>query len=71
VRPGAGRRLSETHRRAYDRAIEWAQTLSWSVCLLLGGKKKPCLSGAFVEADDGTRTHDLLHGKDVAADDSR
>src|SRR3990172_2959802 len=26
-------------------------------------KQKPRLSGAFFKADDGTRTHDLLHGK--------
>src|SRR3954465_15157754 len=26
-------------------------------------KKTPRLSGAFKGADDGTRTHDLLHGK--------
>jgi hypothetical protein len=27
------------------------------------GSEKPRDSGAFAEADDGTRTHDLLHGK--------
>jgi hypothetical protein len=26
-------------------------------------KKNPRASGGCVEADDGTRTHDLLHGK--------
>src|SRR4029453_19443661 len=25
--------------------------------------QKPRTSGAFLQADDGTRTHDLLHGK--------
>jgi hypothetical protein len=32
--------------------------------------KKPCLSGAFLKADDGTRTHDLLHGQESARGDS-
>jgi hypothetical protein len=27
------------------------------------GTRKPRLSGAFCEADEGTRTLDLLHGK--------
>ncbi len=34
------------------------------------GKEKPRLSGAFLGADDGIRTHDLLHGKAVSRGDS-
>jgi hypothetical protein len=32
--------------------------------------KKPRVSGGFLEADEGTRTLDLLHGKDEARADS-
>src|SRR6266545_2349282 len=34
------------------------------------GKGKTRLSGAFLGADDGIRTHDLLHGKAVSRGDS-
>ena len=30
---------------------------------VLKGEKSPRFAGAFRGADDGTRTHDLLHGK--------
>ena len=39
--------------------VETFAGLLWS----LRTKEKPCLSGAFPEADEGTRTLDLLHGK--------
>jgi hypothetical protein len=40
-----------------------AGTLARSCAVCLPPKRKPRLSGAFFGADDGTRTHDLLHGK--------
>ncbi len=30
---------------------------------LIPKRENPAVCGAFCEADDGTRTHDLLHGK--------
>ena len=35
------------------------------------GYKKGPIFGAFVRADDGSRTHDLLHGKRVVVSPSR
>jgi hypothetical protein len=35
---------------------QWFQTVS-------GGNRKPAVSSGFLEADEGTRTLDLLHGK--------
>jgi hypothetical protein len=40
-----------------------AQALAKTLYRLLPTNRKPRLSGAFFGADDGTRTHDLLHGK--------
>jgi hypothetical protein len=35
----------------------------------LGASGKPAVSSGFCEADEGTRTLDLLHGKDTARGD--
>jgi Phage integrase family len=51
-------RLSGAHRRAYDVAIP-----SWSVCWLLQRQQKTPPERGFVEADEGTRTLDLLQGE--------
>jgi integrase len=59
-------RLSGPHLKAYDRAIEWAQMGTSDVVapetVPVEATKTPP-SGVFLKADDGTRTHDLLHGK--------
>ena len=64
-RPSRRARRDGARLSSFDQAIKWAQTQSWSVCLVLRRQQKPRLSGAFSEADDGTRTHDLLHGKQM------
>jgi hypothetical protein len=38
------------------------RTVNYS-CSNRSGNRKAPVYGAFGEADDGTRTHDLLHGK--------
>jgi len=61
--------MTGAHLRAYDRAIEWAQMripTSESVCWLLQRQQKTPRERGFVEADEGTRTLDLLHGKETA-----
>jgi integrase len=65
-------RLSGPHLRAFDRAIEWAQwaqTMSECVCWLLRRQQKTPPERGFLRADEGTRTLDLLHGKDAARAD--
>ena len=57
-------RLSGPHRRAYDRALEWAALARSARRIRFQTRQqKAPSSGAFERADDGTRTHDLLHGK--------
>ena len=49
-------RLSGAHRKAYDRAIEWAQMGTndeLERVLATGGNKKPRLSGAFSKRMNG------------------
>jgi hypothetical protein len=38
--------------------------------IVIGEKQKAPIIGAFHRADEGTRTLDLLHGKDTARGDS-
>ena len=61
-------RLSGPHLKAYDRAIEWAQmgtsdALAVPARISTAEATKSPVSRGFLRADDGTRTHDLLHGK--------
>ena len=43
-----------------QRGFEWRES---AICLTTPGTKKPRISGASLEAAEGTRTLDLLHGK--------
>ena len=57
-------RLAKPQRDAYDRALDWARmgtTDDFGSCTLRKEKTPPFPAGS--RADDGTRTHDLLHGK--------
>ena len=59
-------RLSGPHLKAYDRALDWARMGTSEVAPADRGacvsNKKPRFRG-FLRADEGTRTLDLLHGK--------
>ena len=58
-------RLAQPQRDAFDPALEWTRMGANGEAervLATEGNRKPRLSGAFVEADEGTRTLDLLHG---------
>jgi hypothetical protein len=60
-------RLSGPHLRAYDRALAWAQMGTNDVpepaAVPREATENPAVAGLLQRADDGTRTHDLLHGK--------
>jgi hypothetical protein len=59
-------RLAGPHLKAYDRAIEWARMGTSDALTVpafdVEATKSPVWRGN-LRADDGIRTHDLLHGK--------